>query len=100
MKFCIDIDDTILYSKVNDDGSYTMTGINQKLIEKVNKLALEGHIIILWTGRHWNNLFLTIGQLEKAGVKYHTLMMGKPPVDYYVDDKAIRPDEFLKLEIK
>lgn len=99
MKFCIDIDDTILYSKVNIDGSYKQTGENSELIKKVNKLYDNGHTIILWTGRHWNNFHLTIKQLNDSGVKYHTLLMGKPPVDYYVDDKAIRPDEFIELEI-
>lgn len=100
MKFCIDIDDTILYSEVDENGEYKLVGTNIKLINKINRLHFEGHTIILWTGRHWNHLETTINHLKKSHISYDTLLMGKPPVDYYVDDKAIRPDEFLKLEIK
>lgn len=99
MKFIFDIDDTILISTIEKDGSYKMIGENLKLIIKLNRLYDNGHQIILWTGRHWNHLATTQKQLFSAGVKYHTLVMGKPVVDFYVDDKAIRPDEFLKLEI-
>lgn len=55
----------------------------------------DGDEIILWTGRHWNHLEITQLQLWNANVKYTTLIMGKPVGDYYIDDKAVRPDEFL-----
>ena len=38
--------------------------------------------------------------LNKHGVKYHTLSFEKPLATYYIDDKAMRPDEFVDLEIR
>ena len=32
---------------------------------------------------------LTIKQLEKWGLNYHSLIMGKPSYDYIIDDKSI-----------
>jgi hypothetical protein len=33
-------------------------------------------------------------QLELWGCKYHELIMGKPSADYYIDDKAIKDNDF------
>jgi len=38
---------------------------------------------------------LTQDWLEKHGVKHHRLMFGKPAADVYIDDKGMRPDEFI-----
>ena len=93
MKYVIDIDDTILYSELKD-GHYILKGHNKKVVEKINKLYQDNEIII-HTGRHWNKLIETQKQLDEVGVKYNTLVMGKPCADYYIDDKSIRPDEFI-----
>jgi len=98
LKFLFDIDDTILFSDVDENGDYELKYENKKLIEKLNGLHDAGNQVILWTGRHWNHLEITQKQLLFAGVKYDTLIMGKPPVDYYVEDKALRPAEFLSME--
>lgn len=94
MKYVIDIDDTILYSQIDENGQYELIGYNKKIVAKINKLYYSGHTIVLWTGRHWNHLTLTKKQLMKIGVRYTTLVMAKPTADFYVDDKALRPDEF------
>ncbi len=96
MRYVFDIDDTILYSTVKENGEYNLTGCNRPLIDKINRLYSAGDVIIIQTGRHWNHLELTIEQLKGAGVHYDTLLMGKPVADFYVDDKAMRPEEFLK----
>ncbi len=97
MRFLFDIDDTILFSEVKPDGSYVYRDADFCLIEKLNTLYDDGNEIILWTGRHWNHLNVTQQQLSAAGVKYHTLIMGKPVADVYIDDRSLRPDEFLKM---
>ena len=89
---CVDIDGTLLYSKLVDD-KYVITGANADLINQLNQGHDEGCIIILQTGRHWKHLMVTKQQLKKVGVKYDTVVFGKPPADVYIDDKAIRPDE-------
>ncbi len=61
-------------------------------IAKVNKLYDDGHTITYWTSRGNNSnqdlLGLTMKQLEAWGCKYHSLKMGKPSFDLFVDDKA------------
>jgi len=96
MKYVVDIDDTLLYSDY-EDGSYVLKSANIPLIDKINKLYEKGNEIILYTGRHWNHLKVTIQQLKEYGVMYHSLIMGKPVGDFYIDDKAITPDTFLAL---
>lgn len=80
------------------------------MISKINKLHDEGWTIILYTAR---------GQLSKNGnmiriekenrpvlekwlkdhdVHYDYLLFNKPFASFYVDDKALRPSEFLSLE--
>jgi hydroxymethylpyrimidine pyrophosphatase-like HAD family hydrolase len=94
MKYCFDIDDTILFSELVDN-KYVLRGGNKEIIDKINNLYLDGDEIILHTGRHWNHLKNTVTQLRFYGVKYTTLVMGKPVADFYIDDKGLRPDEFL-----
>lgn len=95
MKYVFDIDDTILFSEVDENGNYNLINANLDLIKVINVLYQDGHEIILWTGRHWNHLDITKKQLKKYCVCCTTLIMGKPVADFYVDDKSIKPEEFL-----
>lgn len=98
--FIIDIDRTLFYTGFDSKkDKYYITSVNYPVLKKVNKLFDNGHEIIIWTGRHWNRLTETKNQLDEYGVKYTTLLMGKPPVDFIVDDRAVRPDEFLEMDI-
>ena len=79
-------------------------------IEKINNLYNSGHTIIYYTargmGRNKNNpqlasqefYSLTKNQLEKWGCKYHLLFLGKPSGDFYIDDKAVRDEDFFADE--
>ncbi len=67
-----------------------------EVIKKVNQLYDQGHKIIINTARHWRDYEATIEWLKKYGVKYHSLIMAKPLADYYVDDKNLSLEEFLK----
>jgi hypothetical protein len=95
VKIVCDIDGTLIYSEILN-GEYFVTGINKALVEKLNSLYKENEIII-YTGRHWNHLNRTQMQLHSIGLCYDTLVMGKPVADFYIDDKAVRPDEFISL---
>jgi hydroxymethylpyrimidine pyrophosphatase-like HAD family hydrolase len=94
MILSVDIDGTIFDSELLE-GEYWINKVNQHLILKLNSLFEAGVQIIIHTGRHWNHMDLTKRQLDHYGVKYTTLVMGKPVADHYIDDKAVRPDEFL-----
>jgi hypothetical protein len=90
MILCFDIDGTLC---TNTDGDYERAQPFFEVIEQVNRLAAEGHKILLYTARgettgiDWQDL--TERQLRKWGVKYDRLYMGKPTADVYIDDKAL-----------
>lgn len=96
MKFVFDLDDTILYSEISDN-EYFVIGANDELINIINNLYDDGNEIIIHTARHWNHLQVTIEQLDEYGVCYDTVVCGKPVGDYYVDDKGIKPEDFIKI---
>ena len=96
MRYVVDIDDTLIFSRIDENGEYILGAYNYGLINIINDLYEKGHEIILHTGRHWNHLSLTKEQLEKGNILYTTLIMGKPVGDYYIDDKAIKPENFIE----
>ena len=104
MVYVFDIDGTICTT----DASlvYEAAEPLRERIEKVNELYDEGHTIIFQTargmGRSGNSsafayakfFEMTQAQLQEWGVKYHSLFLGKPAGDIYVDDKAINDKKF------
>lgn len=99
MTCVVDIDNTIFVTKpmtMGNHNDYVILNANYDLINEINKLFDEGHTIIIYTARHWLMLEKTKKQLSDYGVKYTTLVCGKPVGDCYIDDKSITPDDFLK----
>lgn len=94
--YMIDIDGTIC-SKTNSEYKKCLPFKEQ--INKFNKLYDDGHEINYWTargansGKNWD--FFTVKQLNKWGVKYHTINRGKPHYDVWIDDKAINSNYFM-----
>ena len=100
----VDIDDTISFTYNRD---FVNSEPNQPVIDRINELYDEGWNIVLFTargGKSCNTLEekeakyrqVTEDWLKRYNVKYHTLMFGKPNADYYVDDKNISVDEFIR----
>lgn len=94
MIYVFDIDDTILFSII-DNCEYKLVSHDSQMVNKINDLYDKGHSIIIHTGRHWNHLQTTVNQLDHVGVKRHSVICGKPPADFNVDDRSVKPDEFL-----
>jgi hypothetical protein len=104
--YVIDIDGTICTN--GDCSSCKYEGSIPKLnrIEKINDLYDQGNIIKYFTARgmgRYNDdsdkakekfYSLTKMQLDIWGCKYHELILGKPSADIYIDDKAIKDNEF------
>ena len=86
--FCVDIDGTLC----TEGEEYHLAKPIEKAIKKVNLLHAAGNTIILFTARGvWSNNdwgALTSQQLQRWGVKYHSLQFKKPFADYYIDNKA------------
>ena len=101
--FVFDIDGTIC-SKT--DGDYQNAIPYTDRIFTINKLYNSGNTIYFQTARGMNRCSLdtikayselykfTETQLNSWGVKYHRLFMGKPPADFYVDDKSLSDKSF------
>jgi hydroxymethylpyrimidine pyrophosphatase-like HAD family hydrolase len=98
MTYVVDIDGVIIHSAFNPaTREYVVCEIDHDVVEAINRRYEAGDEIILHTGRHWDNLRTTLDQLASAGVKYHSLVMGKPVGDYYIDDRNLSVDEFRNL---
>ena len=88
--YCFDIDGTLC---TNTEGKYETAEPFAERIQKVNALYAEGHTIVLFTARgsttgvDWRDL--TVEQMEKWEVCYHTLLLGKPYADVFIDDKGV-----------
>ena len=103
MTYVFDIDGTIC---TNTDGDYMTAQPFIGRINKVNDLYDAGNTIIFLTARGMgrsNNstamaysLFyeLTKKQLLVWGAKHHSLFLGKPSGDFYIDDKGVKDVEF------
>lgn len=86
-----------------------------KMVDRLRSLQAEGFYVILQTSRnmrtHGGNIGLInartlptlIGWLDEHGVPYDEVHVGKPwagASGFYVDDRAVRPAEFLSLSVE
>lgn len=96
MKIGVDIDGTLTTSSVGWD--YENRIPNHEMIAWVNKHFEKGDFIELFTSRLPCDRAVTKKWLRTHGVKYNSLILGKPKYDLYVDDIARRPEEVLNDE--
>ncbi len=108
-RLIIDIDDTISQTL---DGDYLNSLPHLPIIEKLHEYKQKGFEIVLFSSRNMRTFEGNIGKinvhtlpiviewLKKHDVPYDEIIMGKPWCGFdgfYVDDKAIRPNEFAEL---
>ncbi|WP_084487942.1 capsular biosynthesis protein [Cobetia crustatorum] len=108
-RLIIDIDNTIC---VTNNQDYKNSLPDHDVIEKIHEYKNAGFEIVFFTSRnmrtHNGNLGLInkltlpviMQWLEKHSIHYDEIYVGKPwcgTDGFYVDDKAIRPDEFKSL---
>jgi len=108
-KICFDLDGVICKTKKN---YYSTAQPIKSNIKKINTLYDNGNYILVYTARFMgrsNNdpvkakkkgYSLTQKQLNKWGLKFHKLLMGKPSYDIIIDDKAINYSLSWKKKIK
>ena len=86
LKIVIDLDGTILEEKTVKERpkAIPLPGA----VDAVNKLYEMGHVIIIYSARPESDLELVSEQLERYGIKYHHLILGKPAGDIFIDDRA------------
>lgn len=67
-----------------------------KMIRAINQLYSSGKFrITLFTARHTEDKIATEKWLKQNNVLYDDLILGKPHYDILIDDRAMKPDDFL-----
>ena len=107
----VDIDGTICDIKTAKQ-SYAEVLPKQDMINKLREYQQNGYRILLFTSRNMNTYNNSLGQINKHtapllidwlakwDVPYDEILFGKPwarKKGFYIDDRAIRPDEFLRM---
>lgn len=106
-RYCFDIDGVIAeIQKKGPVKSYSMSKPNKKIIKLINQLKKSGNYIILYTARRMRSCNSNYGKvinktgletmswLKKNRVNFDEIYFGKPWADVYIDDKAIRFENF------
>lgn len=110
----LDIDGTLCPIK-SDHQKYEDLRPIPEILEKLREYKERGFYVVLYTARNMRTYDGNIGKimantakvildwLDNYNVPYDEIHFGKPWTGkggFYVDDKAIRPSEFLKLSYK
>ena len=104
----MDLDDTITSGF---DGDYATVPVNKEVVAKLQEYKALGFEIVINTSRNIrtyngnvgkinaNTLPVILKWLEENDIPYDEIYTGKPwcgKEGFYVDDKSIRPSEFVK----
>ena len=107
MKYIVDIDGTICSQSGTN---YHEAKPLDHRIKFLNSLLDKGNEIVYFTARGMGNLDgnihavykeyyqMTKNQLDNWGVKYTDIILGKPPGDVYIDDRAIKDKDFFNIQ--
>ena len=107
----MDLDGT-LCEKKREGESYTDVEPRRDVVEQLRRYRAQGFYVVIATARNMrtfdgnvgkinaNTLPVIVEWLKKHDVPYDEIHVGKPwqgRGGFYVDDKAVRPDEFVKM---
>ncbi len=110
-RIVIDLDNTIT---LGDNKDYLEVSPNLEVVETIKKYKEMGFEIVIATARNMRTHNNSLGKIvaktvpiisewcEKHGIEYDELWVGKPwcgHEGFYVDDRAIRPGEFVNMSL-
>ncbi|MBR2275788.1 MAG: capsular biosynthesis protein [Lachnospiraceae bacterium] len=113
LTFIFDIDGTLCPIKGKDE-RYEDVVPYKSMVERIQEYKAGGAKIVLFTSRNMNSYHGNIGLinahtakivlnwLEKWEIPYDEIIYGKPwpgHNGFYVDDRTVRPDEFLTKSV-
>lgn len=108
-RLVVDVDGVIAQK---GDGPYEEKTADPKILSRLRQYKKKGFYIILYTARNMRTHEGRLGKinaetapvlvdwLEEKGIPYDEIYYGKPwcgHEGFYIDDKAIRPSEFLSM---
>ncbi len=106
-RLIVDLDDTI---SVTIGGAYAAAEVNILVRDRLHEYRARGFEIVIHSARNMRTHGANLGKinaktlpviiqwLDEMGVPYDEIIVGKPWCGFegfYVDDKAVRPDEFI-----
>jgi len=107
----VDVDGTLCDIRKSGE-SYADVAPRHDIICKLAEYQQKGYRILLFTARNMNTYKNNVGEINKHTapvllewlakweVPYDEILFGKPwprKRGFYIDDRSIRPDEFLRL---
>ena len=114
LTFCFDIDGTICPIKKKEEAYIDLVPYPE-MVSKIREYKECGAKIVLFTSRNMNSYNGNIGMinantakvllqwLDKWDIPYDEIIYGKPwpgHKGFYVDDRTVRPDEFLNCSVE
>lgn len=114
LTFVVDIDGTLCPIKKKEE-SYEDLIPYRSVLERLKEYRDMGAKIVLYTSRNMNSYNGNLGLinantakvllkwLDKWDVPYDEILYGKPwpgHHGFYIDDRALRPDEFLRMSVE
>ena len=111
--FVFDIDGTLCPVRKGEEKYEDLVPFGE-MVEKIREYKEKGARIILFTSRNMNSYGGNIGLINKHtakvlsewldrwGIPYDEIIYGKPwpgKKGFYVDDRTVRPDEFLNCSV-
>lgn len=109
-RLVIDLDDTLTIA--DSSKSYRDVAVREDVVAQLRRYKKDGFEIVIHTARNMRTHDGNVGKitvhtlpvitewLQKHDIPYDEIWLGKPwcgTEGFYVDDKAIRPDEFARL---
>lgn len=108
-KLIVDLDGTIT---LGNNPNYSEVSPNEDVVERLREYRNKGFSIVISTARNMRTYEGNVGEinihtlpiilkwLDKHQVPYDEVLVGKPWCGFegfYIDDKAIRPSEFVSM---
>lgn len=112
-RLVFDLDNTL--TRHDSAASYSEKSPNLPMIEKLREYKAAGFEIIIHTARNMqtyansigkinaNTLPIIIGWLTEHNIPFDEIHVGKPwcgHEGFYIDDRAIRPSEFISMSLE
>jgi hydroxymethylpyrimidine pyrophosphatase-like HAD family hydrolase len=85
-KFVFDIDGTICEEGPAQERIFSQP--KNETIEFINKLYSQGHMIIIYTARSWDQYKITTHWLKNNNINY----------DYWIDDRCVNVDDLIDFK--
>ena len=95
MQLIIDLDGTICSEEKTFSRSMAKPLPGAK--DTLAKLKEQGHTLIIYSARGWNEFEMTIKWLNDNEISYDQVILGKPVGDYWIDDRAVNFKSWSKI---